>query len=204
MTLPWLKNYKHSAETKLKIGDASRGKFKIKNELDIQRIMNMYADGKSACYIARLHDVDQKTICSLLRRNGVTMIKNRGVRTGKCQWCHKPVTTEDLDRHLLKRGIWRCRTHERTRGKSKNRQLKLEMIEAYGRICVCCGESRMEFLSIDHINGGGRKHVRGLGSHMHLYSWLKRHKFPKDEFRLLCYNCNMSRGFFGYCPHTKS
>lgn len=40
-------------------------------------------------------------------------------------------------------------------------KLKLEALTAYSKgkpKCICCGIARIEFLSIDHINGNGRKH----------------------------------------------
>lgn len=75
--------------------------------------------------------------------------------------------------------------------------LKMEMIEAYGKVCRCCGEHRPEMLTIDHINGyktGPR------GSH-HLYFWLKSNGYPKDEFQLLCMNCNCAKHRYGKCLH---
>lgn len=41
---------------------------------------------------------------------------------------------------------------------------------------------------------------RCFGGHK-FYVHLKKIGFPKDRYRLLCYNCNMSRGRYGYCPH---
>jgi hypothetical protein len=93
---------------------------------------------------------------------------------------------------------------ERTRAHllKKRRQLKLEIIAAYGGECECCRESRAEFLSIDHINGGGRRHRKQLAEEgIGFYDWLKKQGFPQDEYRLLCYNCNLSLGKLGYCPH---
>lgn len=31
--------------------------------------------------------------------------------------------------------------------------------------------------------------------------WLKKNDYPKG-FQILCHNCNMSKGFYGYCPHV--
>lgn len=79
--------------------------------------------------------------------------------------------------------------------------LRLEVLSHYSNgspFCSCCGISFLEFLSIDHIDGGGRKHRQEIGSH--LYSWLRRNNFPKG-FRVLCHNCNQSLGAYGYCPH---
>jgi hypothetical protein len=81
--------------------------------------------------------------------------------------------------------------------------IKKKVFEHYGNQCACCGETRFEFLSIDHINGGGRKHREQLGSQgrgSRFYRWLVKNDFP-GGYRTLCYNCNCSYGFFGYCPH---
>lgn len=68
--------------------------------------------------------------------------------------------------------------------------------------CSCCGENHYEFLNIDHINGEGNKMRRELVGHGNLGQWLKSRGFPSG-FRVLCYNCNMARGHYGYCPHQK-
>lgn len=78
-------------------------------------------------------------------------------------------------------------------------KLREEVFTAYGNKCVCCGESRDEFLQIDHINGGGLQHRKEIKKD--LYKWLKDKGFPKDEFRILCADCNHAMGMKGYCPH---
>lgn len=77
--------------------------------------------------------------------------------------------------------------------------IRKEVLNFYGNKCQCCGENRIEFLSIDHINGGGTKHRKEI-SHANIYVWLKRNKFP-EGFQILCHNCNMSKAYYGYCPH---
>jgi hypothetical protein len=57
------------------------------------------------------------------------------------------------------------------------------------------------FLSIEHKNGGGRKHREEIGGNQAIYHWLIQHNFP-PEFGLLCFNCNCASGFRGgHCPH---
>jgi hypothetical protein len=85
----------------------------------------------------------------------------------------------------------------------RNRVLKQEIIDAYGSSCVCCGEIDFEFLTIDHINNNGKQHRQEIGKR-NIYIWLKNHNFPKDNFQLLCWNCNMAKGHYGQCPHSKS
>lgn len=91
---------------------------------------------------------------------------------------------------------------EKRKNSKYNYRRKIKCINAYGGKCVCCGESHWQFLSIDHINGGGREHRRQLGGHAYFYEWLKRHGYPKDNYRCLCYNCNQCFGIYGYCPHN--
>jgi hypothetical protein len=64
--------------------------------------------------------------------------------------------------------------------------------------CKCCGESNIDKLCIDHINGGGNLHRLSIRSN--LTQWLYDNGFP-EGFRVLCENCNKSLGLFGYCPH---
>ena len=82
-------------------------------------------------------------------------------------------------------------------------KLRQEIIEAYGGSCTCCGEVIPEFLSIDHINNDGnieRKQKNSKGGAT-FYKELKNRGFPKDNYQLLCMNCNFAKGHFGICPH---
>jgi|SRR5882672_9924891 len=97
----------------------------------------------------------------------------------------------------------RNRTHikERVEISSKYRKkLRTDALEAYGNECACCKETHKEFLTIDHINGGGRKHRKSLGSPTEFLRHLRNNNYPK-EFRCLCWNCNCAIGLYGYCPH---
>ena len=89
---------------------------------------------------------------------------------------------------------------ERKRSRDKHRRWKQEVMDHYGAYCHCpgCKVVEPEFLTIEHENGKGTKHRESINEH--LYHWLIRKKFPKG-FTILCYNCNCSRGNFGYCPH---
>ena len=83
------------------------------------------------------------------------------------------------------------------------RLARLDCINHYSNgknCCECCGEAHLEFLCIDHIDGGGGKHRKALKEYLPLV--LKRKKYPKG-YRILCHNCNMSLGFYGYCPHQE-
>src|SRR5260370_13896786 len=67
--------------------------------------------------------------------------------------------------------------------------------------CQCCGATTIEFLGIDHVDGGGRKHRLQIGQGQ-TYTWLFVNNFP-EGYRVLCHNCNTSLGIYGYCPHQQ-
>jgi len=81
--------------------------------------------------------------------------------------------------------------------------LRQEVIAAYGSICVCCGESRTDVLTIDHVKNDGAHHRHEIGRGGTIfYTWLRKQGFPQDgRFQLLCFNCNRARYFYGVCPH---
>jgi len=58
-------------------------------------------------------------------------------------------------------------------------------------------------LSIDHINGGGNRHLQALGfGRSRFYRWLKRNNYPSG-FRVLCMNCQFV-GRFESMPQTST
>ena len=80
--------------------------------------------------------------------------------------------------------------------KTKRFAIRLEVLKYYSDNtlrCKNCNEEHLEFLEIDHINGGGKKHKRDMnfGS---VYDWLYRHNFPdKNIYQVLCSNCNTKK-----------
>ena len=85
------------------------------------------------------------------------------------------------------------------RGRLYRDKRRKKLLDAYGGRCACCGEFRQEFLTLEHIGGGGRKHYlkRGAG----VYIDVKRTGYPKDRFELLCMNCNFAGSRGRVCPH---
>lgn len=89
--------------------------------------------------------------------------------------------------------------------REKQRVTRLRCLQAYSAaepFCICCGETIVEFLTLDHLadRRSGEARVGGNLEGQRLYSWLIRMDFPPG-FRVLCYNCNCARGTLGYCPH---
>ena len=97
------------------------------------------------------------------------------------------------------------RKHAAEYAKERDVLFRVSALMAYGWSCACCGEDRYEFLAIDHINGGGTKHRKELsggnrGGHP-MYQWLADNNYP-NGFRVLCHNCNVALGMYGFCPHN--
>jgi len=106
----------------------------------------------------------------------------------------------------------RAKDPETTRRKQRDQmrqytaRIMAEVFEHYGDRCSCCGETEMNFLTIDHVNGDGAEHRRAVAGTKkwggrNLYMWLRKHGYP-DGFQLLCWNCNCGRQRTGgICPH---
>lgn len=92
------------------------------------------------------------------------------------------------------------------RKREERQALKQEVFEEYGNRCTCCGETETVFLAIDHINNDGAKHRKSLNGAARgypFYVWLKNNGYPKDNFQLLCWNCNWAK-HHGGCPHQNT
>ena len=123
----------------------------------------------------------------------------------------------DKDKRVGNQRRWRRKNpnyHNEWRAKNKDswnayvkqwRQgIRLSVLTHYSRgspHCACCGESHIEFLCIDHINGGGTKHLKGIGGGL-ICEWLRKNDYPLG-YRVLCHNCNQSLGLYGHCPHGR-
>ena len=68
--------------------------------------------------------------------------------------------------------------------------------------CACCGEHRIEFLTLDHIHGNGSEHRKSDHRARFLPLWLRLNKYPLG-FQVLCYNCNFAKKQSARCPHHK-
>ncbi len=67
--------------------------------------------------------------------------------------------------------------------------------------CACCGDSHIEFLTLDHVNNDGAAHRKEIGAGQ-IYDWLIDNGFPAG-FQVLCMNCNFAKGKSRdhVCPH---
>jgi len=78
------------------------------------------------------------------------------------------------------------------------KNFRREVLSHYGNQCVCCGESLLNLLCLDHVNGDGAAD-RSIGRFAErLLRHIKKSGYP-DTFQILCYNCNCARGHQGFC-----
>jgi hypothetical protein len=138
-------------------------------------------------------------------KNGVEIVNSRckvcSYEMRKKQVADNPQKTREYNNKYQKEH--RPRLNELNRAIAhRNRKT---VIDYYGGKCVCCGESRIEFIAIDHKGGGGNK-LRKSGFHpptgKGFYVWIIKNNFP-DFLQLLCHNCNAAKGAYGFCPHEK-
>lgn len=65
-------------------------------------------------------------------------------------------------------------------------RLRSKVLEHFGGECFKCGISDKRVLQLDHVHGGGSKHIKGV-------SWSVRYQHALDNpnlYQLLCANCN--------------
>ena len=91
----------------------------------------------------------------------------------------------------------------RKEARDAHQKTKRRVLEHYGGKppkCACCGEKHYEFLSLDHVENDGKEHRKKVGGGIRVFYWVIRNSFPRG-FQVLCFNCNLSKGFCGRCPH---
>lgn len=132
----------------------------------------------------------KKEVSKICRQCGKEFLATLSYR-----YCHNPCGGSK------KRNI-----NDKRNQKTYRRERKIEVLRHYGNgkvRCACCGELHIEFLVLDHLNGGGNKHRKSIFGQVgrgDIYRWVIKNNYPKG-FRVLCDNCNASIGRYGYCPH---
>lgn len=110
---------------------------------------------------------------------------------------------EDPDYH--KKRYWQRRDEQLAHNKARTRAQKELVISHYSKglmACNCCGESILEFLTVDHIDNNGAEHRAKIGKTNAFYVHLIKNNFPEDyNLQVLCFNCNITKAQYGSCPH---
>ncbi len=147
-----------------------------------------------------------------------SFVPSRIYNDGYTYWCKSCLNLYQKRRYhsnpdMVKRMVQTSLRYRRsTDGKAKTRNSYLKLAYRYKMLiiqhyssgsmsCACCGEKLIEFLSLDHINGGGNQHRKKVKkSGVTFYMWLFKNNYPSG-YRILCFNCNQAFGNFGNCPH---
>ena len=162
-----------------------------------------------------------RNCCKDCAKKRVYARRDRIQAAGFCIMCRSPdvnsgTTCDDCKKKNLQRYHDNQEDYCAT-ARNRRHRLKKEVIEAYsGGVCDCCGEHRLEFLTIDHVHNDGAEHRRALAkesgwktsprsmSGSHMYFWLKNNGFP-GGFQVLCANCNTGKSNDPdhLCPHER-
>ena len=121
---------------------------------------------------------------------------------GLCRNCPRPLNL--VSRTYCTYHLNKSRISKRKSDKINGLILKTECFQHYGNKCSCCGETILEFLTLEHENGQGNKHRKALFGHnvggVHMYRWLKNNNYP-EGYIILCMNCNWAQRYNTQCPH---
>lgn len=106
--------------------------------------------------------------------------------SGLCKYCG----CTGLPKHS--RVCKKCRSILKSNNRIKRR---LMMLNNYGNCCMRCKTDNPEFLTIDHINNNGAEHRKSVVAGKHMWLWIEQHNYPKDNYQVLCFNCNYLKHF---------
>jgi hypothetical protein len=137
--------------------------------------------------------------CRTCNAQRIRCKKTRYIAAGRCADC-------GANRDSSSVYCDRCAARHVAGQRLRDRALRLELMHRYsrGRLeCVCCGESKFEFLTLDHVNNDGKAHRRRCKTIYGVYRDLKRRGFP-PVIQIMCFNCNMGREPSGICPHVRA
>jgi hypothetical protein len=82
--------------------------------------------------------------------------------------------------------------------------IRAEGLAAYGGKCSCCGEEIQNFLTIEHLVARDPNILKHKQRGHNEWLRLKRMGWPKDDYTILCFNCNSAKGIYGECPHKSN
>lgn len=105
-----------------------------------------------------------------------------------------PITCRDC--HLQKMKTWVGANIDRVRAARRRSvdNLRMDVLNAYGRVCACCGVDHIVFLGIDHIAGAtwdrGKRPRYETGQS--LWARLRKEDYPPG-YQVLCHNCNIAK-----------
>lgn len=127
-------------------------------------------------------------------------------RKARCAACSLISNKTSYDKNPASRvastAKWRANNPRRFNAymAERRQRIKADLVAGYGGKCTCCGETAIEFLTLEHLHGGGRAHRRSKDS-LAIFNEVIRAGFPK-EYTILCMNCNFAKRYGKECPHV--
>lgn len=135
--------------------------------------------------------------CVLSNDNWMNSLKNKNSKI--CRNCNNKKGREWRNNNKEKSNLYQLNRYYNNPKKvheivnKSRKKVRIDMIVEYGGKCVHCNINDFEVLDIDHIsNDGANDRKNGLFGY-NLYRYLKKNKWPKDNFQLLCKNCNWKK-----------
>lgn len=122
----------------------------------------------------------------------------------ECRWCTRARIKANADSQRPK-----LRANQNVYAKAMRVTIRDVVFAAYGGyVCVCCGETNKNFLTLDHVHNDGAEWRRKIFGNRfcagyRTYKWLMEHGFPSDiGIQVMCMNCNHGKRMnHGQCPH---
>jgi len=148
----------------------------------------------------------QEKLCPKCNQNKSVLEFSRDSRTksgirSQCRACCRESSikyyTKTRERHIKESTRWNRENNDRFLANQvrRRKEIKAEIVRGYG------GEKEIAFLTLEHINGGGRKHREHAGS-LAVYREVIKKDFP-SEYTVLRMNCNFARRFGRECPNQE-
>ncbi len=135
-------------------------------------------------------------------------------RQGRCRVCDREYNAIHRDIHREKYRVAKAAGGRRYYKKDPEKykksaresraRLRAEFLTEYGGICECCGESEPKFLTLEHKRRDGGFHRKQVGNTSSaVVRDLKKRGWPKDDYGILCFNCNLATADGSVCPHQR-
>lgn len=132
-----------------------------------------------------------------------TLRTKRRKDRGQCVVCAKPALLKKGGGFLSQCAACKEKNRERQKIRRNPRRLWKLFFEKYGTKCICCGESRLEFLTVEHLDGPDTDmNGNRISSGRSLQKIVFGEK--RDDIAVLCFNCNCVQQRTGECPHTNN
>ena len=140
------------------------------------------------CRVCNIELTELNWAASLMKKNSCI-----------CKSCHLDLCRkwrkENREKaNLIGRKHYRLSPRKHMDSCNKSRiKVRIDMINEYGGKCCNCGINDIDVLDIDHVNNNGASHRKQGMFGYNLFRYLKKNNWPKDDYQLLCKNCNWKK-----------